>query len=235
MFWKKGWYYKLFPLDHRALFWPSKYPRSIWSVRVRGIRVSIVSSMHTYVTAWPVSWLRLIDGSPAASLIPYGNLFPGAPEPECMLIVDSGFSFTHVVPILNRRIFWSAVKRFAYLLHTLPQNLLKLPQAWRRWEAVDKSAQRTHFIPPMEYDGRDTYYEPCEGVLLFRFSGFQQGSRDLPVRILIKFSLSIITSVGLMLNLMGSFENTSCLIWREISMVAFENITRCPQITIKFL
>lgn len=60
--------------------------------------------------------------------MPYGNLFPGVPEPECMLIVDSGFSFTHVVPILNRRIFWSAVKRFAYLLRTLPQNLLKLPQ-----------------------------------------------------------------------------------------------------------
>ena len=60
--------------------------------------------------------------------MPYGNLFPGAPEPECMLIVDSGFSFTHVVPILNRRIFWSAVKRCAYLLRAIPPNPLKLPR-----------------------------------------------------------------------------------------------------------
>jgi len=63
-----------------------------------------------------------------ASLMPYGNLFSGAPEPECMLIVDSGFSFTHVVPILNRRIFWSAVKRCAYLLRAIPPNPLKLPR-----------------------------------------------------------------------------------------------------------
>lgn len=49
----------------------------------------------------------------AASLIPYGGLFaePGLPPAECMLLVDSGFSYTHVVPILQGNIVWKAVKR----------------------------------------------------------------------------------------------------------------------------
>ncbi|RXW25338.1 hypothetical protein EST38_g470 [Candolleomyces aberdarensis] len=40
--------------------------------------------------------------SPAA-LIPYGTLFsqPTLSLPECMIVVDSGFSFTHVVPIME--------------------------------------------------------------------------------------------------------------------------------------
>ncbi|GAW02679.1 actin-related protein Arp6 [Lentinula edodes] len=45
-----------------------------------------------------------------ASLIPYGKLL-GMPPSECMLIVDSGFSFTHVVPMINNIISWPAVKR----------------------------------------------------------------------------------------------------------------------------
>lgn len=51
----------------------------------------------------------------AASFMPWGDLFalPGAPPPECMLIVDAGFSFTHVVPMVNGLVVWSAVKRYA--------------------------------------------------------------------------------------------------------------------------
>lgn len=51
---------------------------------------------------------------PAASLVPHGTLFSGSdlPPAECMLIVDSGFSFTHVIPILNGTIVWKAVKRW---------------------------------------------------------------------------------------------------------------------------
>ena len=49
----------------------------------------------------------------AASLIPHGELFaiPDYPIPQCMLVVDAGFSFTHVIPILNGAIVWNAVKR----------------------------------------------------------------------------------------------------------------------------
>ena len=77
-----------------------------------------------------------------------------------MLIVDSGFSFTHVVPILNRRIFWSAVKRCAYLLRALPPNHLKLPRldvggklltnqlkeliSFRQWNMMDETYIMNH-------------------------------------------------------------------------------------------
>lgn len=49
----------------------------------------------------------------AAGLIPYGTLFsqPDLPRAEAMLVVDSGFSFTHIVPILNGKVVWNAVKR----------------------------------------------------------------------------------------------------------------------------
>ena len=53
---------------------------------------------------------------PAASMIPYGSLF-AAEElnvPECAVIVDSGFSFTHVVPLINHQIQWYAVKRSVF-------------------------------------------------------------------------------------------------------------------------
>jgi actin-related protein len=50
----------------------------------------------------------------AAALIPYGQLFSasGLPNPECMLVVDAGFSFTHIVPIMGGSVLWSAVKRY---------------------------------------------------------------------------------------------------------------------------
>ncbi len=34
----------------------------------------------------------------------------GVPS-ECILIVDSGFSFTHVIPLMEGKVVWSAVKR----------------------------------------------------------------------------------------------------------------------------
>ena len=56
----------------------------------------------------------------AASLIPHGSLFTAPhktpngdlpPPPECMLVIDSGFSFTHIVPLISGSIVWNAVKR----------------------------------------------------------------------------------------------------------------------------
>ena len=46
-------------------------------------------------------------------MIPYGTLFaqPDLAPAEAMLIVDSGFSFTHIVPILSGKVIWNAVKR----------------------------------------------------------------------------------------------------------------------------
>lgn len=36
---------------------------------------------------------------------------PELPSPECLLVIDSGFSFTHVVPILRGSVVWEAVRR----------------------------------------------------------------------------------------------------------------------------
>jgi actin-related protein len=36
---------------------------------------------------------------------------PNLPHLECMLIVDSGFSYTHIVPLLGGEIVWDAVVR----------------------------------------------------------------------------------------------------------------------------
>lgn len=64
----------------------------------------------------------------AASLIPHGSLFTAphktpkgsAPlPPECMLVIDSGFSFTHVVPLISDSIVWNGVKRYGYT-HRIP-------------------------------------------------------------------------------------------------------------------
>jgi hypothetical protein len=53
-----------------------------------------------------------------------------------MLIVDSGFSFTHVVPLMEGKIVWNAVKR---LVASIPidQIILCTSQAGRRRQALD--------------------------------------------------------------------------------------------------
>ncbi|KAF5317726.1 hypothetical protein D9619_012665 [Psilocybe cf. subviscida] len=64
-------------------------------------------------------------GVPAA-LVPHGSLFTegssstsSAPKPQCTLIVDAGFSYTHVVPMVDGRVVWQAVKRCVLLLFLL--------------------------------------------------------------------------------------------------------------------
>lgn len=77
--------------------------------------------------------------------------------PECMLIVDSGFSFTHVVPIINGKVVWSAVKRLllvygcgiiahpnlcCYRLDVggkLLTNQLKELVSFRQWNMMDET------------------------------------------------------------------------------------------------
>ncbi|KAI8978721.1 actin-like protein Arp6 [Trametes punicea] len=75
-----------------------------------------------------------------ASLIPYGGLLarPGLPQPECLLVVDSGFSFTHVVPILNGAIVWNAVKRID-VGGKLLTNHLKEVISFRQWNLMEET------------------------------------------------------------------------------------------------
>lgn len=75
-----------------------------------------------------------------ASLIPYGGLFskPGLPTPECVVIVDSGFSFTHVIPIRGSKVVWEAVVRID-VGGKLMTNHLKELVSFRQWNMLDET------------------------------------------------------------------------------------------------
>ncbi|KAJ3798772.1 actin-like protein ARP6 [Lentinula aff. detonsa] len=77
-----------------------------------------------------------------ASLIPHGKLL-GMPPPECMLIVDSGFSFTHVIPIINSKIVWSAVKRMDVGGKLLTNHLKELV-SFRQWNMMEETYIMNH-------------------------------------------------------------------------------------------
>ncbi|KAI9058563.1 actin-like protein Arp6 [Trametes sanguinea] len=78
-----------------------------------------------------------------ASLVPYGHLLaePGLPLPECLLVIDSGFSFTHIVPILNGTVAWNAVKRID-VGGKLLTNHLKEVISFRQWNLMEE----THIV-----------------------------------------------------------------------------------------
>lgn len=60
---------------------------------------------------------------PAAALIPYGGMFEAeatAAPPECTIVVDVGYSYTHVVPIRGTEIVWEHVKRYVCPSVALP-------------------------------------------------------------------------------------------------------------------
>ncbi|KAI0754785.1 actin-like protein Arp6 [Daedaleopsis nitida] len=75
-----------------------------------------------------------------ASLIPHGHLFARTdlPSPECLLVIDSGFSFTHVVPILCGEVVWEAVKRID-VGGKLLTNHLKETVSYRQWNMMDET------------------------------------------------------------------------------------------------
>jgi len=77
-----------------------------------------------------------------ASVIPHGNLF-GRPPAECVLLIDSGFSFTHVVPILNGQVVWHAVKRLD-VGGKLLTNQLKELVSFRQWNMMDETYIMNH-------------------------------------------------------------------------------------------
>lgn len=80
-----------------------------------------------------------------ASLIPHGSLFsqPTLSAPACMIIVDSGFSFTHVVPIMEGQIVWPAVKRLD-VGGKLLTNQLKELVSFRQWNMMEETYVMNH-------------------------------------------------------------------------------------------
>lgn len=82
--------------------------------------------------------------TPAAT-IPFGRLFQadGHSPPECLVVIDSGFSFTHVVPIINNQIQWYAVKRLD-VGGKLLTNKLKELVSYRQWNMMDETYIMNH-------------------------------------------------------------------------------------------
>ncbi|KAF9564145.1 actin-domain-containing protein [Agrocybe pediades] len=75
-----------------------------------------------------------------ASVVPYGPLFsqPGLAPPDCMIVVDSGFSFTHVIPMIDGEIIWDAVRRLD-VGGKLLTNQLKELVSYRQWNMMDET------------------------------------------------------------------------------------------------
>ncbi|KAF8956525.1 actin-related protein Arp6 [Flammula alnicola] len=80
-----------------------------------------------------------------ASMIPYGQLFsqPALPPAQCTIVVDSGFSFTHVVPMIDGKIVWNAVKRLD-VGGKLLTNQLKELVSFRQWNMMDETYIMNH-------------------------------------------------------------------------------------------
>ncbi|KIR35961.1 actin-like protein ARP6 [Cryptococcus deuterogattii MMRL2647] len=75
-----------------------------------------------------------------AALIPYGGLYEseqGIP-PQCTIVVDAGYSYTHVVPIRDGQIIWEHVKRID-VGGKLLTNHLKHLISFRQWNMIDQT------------------------------------------------------------------------------------------------
>ncbi|KAF8671468.1 actin family [Rhizoctonia solani] len=81
---------------------------------------------------------------PSAILCPYGDIFNPGPQPECAIIVDSGFSFTHVIPVTNDNsglpasIQWPSVRRLDVGGKLLTNHLKELV-SFRHWDMTEST------------------------------------------------------------------------------------------------
>ncbi|KAJ1305661.1 hypothetical protein OPQ81_000656 [Rhizoctonia solani] len=81
---------------------------------------------------------------PSAALLPYSDIFAPGPQPECAVLVDSGFSFTHVIPVLIptpdrlASIQWSSVRRLDVGGKLLTNHLKELV-SFRHWDMTEST------------------------------------------------------------------------------------------------
>ncbi|CAK9780965.1 unnamed protein product [Cutaneotrichosporon oleaginosum] len=75
-----------------------------------------------------------------ASLVPYGGMFSDETDvpPECMVVVDVGYSYSHIVPIRGGEIVWEHVKRID-VGGKLLTNHLKHLISFRQWNMLDQT------------------------------------------------------------------------------------------------
>ncbi|BEI84061.1 hypothetical protein CcaverHIS002_0406650 [Cutaneotrichosporon cavernicola] len=76
----------------------------------------------------------------SASLAPYGGMFSDESDvpPECMVVVDVGYSYSHVVPTRGGEIVWEHVKRID-IGGKLLTNHLKHLISFRQWNMLDQT------------------------------------------------------------------------------------------------
>ncbi|KAK4695673.1 actin-related protein 6, partial [Phenoliferia sp. Uapishka_3] len=75
---------------------------------------------------------------PAPSLVAFSPEL-GEPLPECVLVIDSGFSFTHIVPIMRGAILSAGVRRID-VGGKLLTNQLKELVSFRQWYMMDQTS-----------------------------------------------------------------------------------------------
>ncbi|KAJ6622615.1 actin family [Mycena sp. CBHHK59/15] len=66
-----------------------------------------------------------------------------APAAQCMVVVDAGFSFTHVVPLMDGAVVWDAVKRLD-VGGKLLTNQLKEVVSLRQWNMMGETCIMNH-------------------------------------------------------------------------------------------
>ncbi|ORY73107.1 actin family [Leucosporidium creatinivorum] len=82
---------------------------------------------------------------PGPALIPWGTDAGGgaAEAPECVLVVDAGFSFTHVVPVVRGSIVNAGVRRIDAGGKLLTNHLKELV-SFRQWYMMDQTSVIEH-------------------------------------------------------------------------------------------
>ncbi|KAL7421477.1 Actin-related protein 6 [Cryptotrichosporon argae] len=75
-----------------------------------------------------------------AALVPYGGLFSNEDDlpPECAVVVDVGYSYTHVVPLFQGQVVWDHVRRID-VGGKLLTNHLKDLISFRQWNMMDQT------------------------------------------------------------------------------------------------
>jgi hypothetical protein len=93
----------------------------------------------------------------APLLIPHGpSLAQEGGGGECTLVVDTGFSFTHIVPVLRGAIVSSSVRRSVPppVLPCFELLLTGMHEQDRHWrQAPHQPPEGTHIVPTVVHDG----------------------------------------------------------------------------------
>lgn len=69
--------------------------------------------LRTILATYMPHFAPLRSTTLAAALVPYGGLFeiPGSPNAPCSILIDVGYSYSHVTPVVDGKVVWSGIRR----------------------------------------------------------------------------------------------------------------------------